>query len=145
MSNNVTGMNEVLRLIEELGKAPQKVLTKATRLSANIVKDAARSNSPSLSGALKRGIKIKKERGKNGKSVYRIGHFGKDFKGTEYVKISARTGKRSYYPSSQEYGWTSRGKRYPGDPHLRAAFDSNRQRVNDNILDVLTTELNSIR
>jgi len=144
MARNITGINEVIRLLENLGEAPKKVLTKATRLSANIVKDAARMEAPKLSGALKRGIKIKKERAKKGKSVYRVGHFGKDFKGTEFIKVS-RTGKRSYYPSSQEYGWTARGKRYPGDPHLRSAFDSNRRSVEQKILDVMITELNNVR
>ena len=145
-NNSVVGVAEVQRLFEQVGKAPAKVLTKAVKNSAKIVLLAARANAPVDSGALKKGIKLKAERrGGKGKRVYQIGVFGSAGGGEEFVKISA-AGKRSFYPASQEYGWTDQyGKYHPGYSYLRNAADRNTARVHTMMLEIMAEELDKLR
>lgn len=145
-TNSIIGINEVRRLFEEVGKAPAKVLTKAVKTSAKIVLLAARAGAPVDQGNLKRGIRLKAERrGKKGKRVYQVGVFGKAGGGEEFVKISER-GKRSFYPASQEYGWTDEsGKYHPGYRYLRNAADRNAQRVHTMMLEIMAEELDKLR
>lgn len=145
-TNSITGVNEVRRLFEQVGRAPAKVLTKAVKTSAKIVLLAARANAPVDQGDLKKGIRLKAERrGKRGKRVYQVGVFGKAGGGAEFVKISAR-GKRSFYPASQEYGWTDQyGKYHPGYRYLRNAADRNTQRVHTSMLEIMAEELDRLR
>lgn len=146
MANDVVGVNEVRRLFEQVGRAPAKVLTKAVKTSAKIVLLAARANAPVDEGDLKKGIRIKAERRKRaGMRVYQIGVFGKSGGGDEFVKIS-RAGKRSFYPASQEYGWTDQyGHYHPGYRYLRNAADRNAVRVHTMMLEIMAEELDRLR
>lgn len=144
--SGVVGVREVQRLFEEVGRAPAKVLTKAVKKSARIVLLAARANAPVDEGNLKKGIRLRAERrGRRGKRVYQVGVFGKSGGGEEFVKYSSR-GKRSFYPASQEYGWTDEsGKYHPGYRYLRNAADRNAQRVHTSILEIMGEELDKLR
>ncbi|MFZ3132765.1 MAG: HK97 gp10 family phage protein [Desulfosporosinus sp.] len=141
----VTGVREVQQLLDQVGKAPAKALTKAVRPAAKLVQKAAKNRAPADSGALKKGIKIKAERRKKGKRVYQIGVFGAAGGGEEFVKIS-KSGKRSYYPASQEYGWTDEHGNYtPGYQYLRKAADVDGRMVHSMILETLGQELDRLR
>jgi len=145
MANDIFGVKEVKKLLEEAGKAPAKVLTKAVKTSAKIVLLAARDNAPVDTGTLKKGIRLKAERRKSGKCVYQIGIFGASGGGEEFVKHSSK-GKRSFYPASQEYGWTDEyGHYHPGYRYLRNAADRNTERVHTSILQILGEELDKLR
>ena len=141
MANNIIGANEVRRLFEQVGRAPAKVLTKATRKGARIVQRAAKTNAPVDEGLLKRSIVLKAEKNKKGKRVYQI-----VVKSDErFVKIS-KSGKRSFYPASQEYGWTDQyGHYHPGYRYLRKAADNNQSSVRSVILSVMAEELDRLR
>ncbi|MHB8124648.1 MAG: HK97 gp10 family phage protein [Desulfitobacteriaceae bacterium] len=143
--DSVIGVREVQRLFEEVGRAPAKVLTKAVKKSATIVLKAARVNAPVDQGDLKKGIRLKAERRRQGRRVYQVGVFGKSGGGEEFVKIS-RSGKRSYYPASQEYGWTDQyGHYHPGYRYLRNAADRNTRRVHSMMLEIMAEELDKLR
>jgi HK97 gp10 family phage protein len=144
-TSSVVGVDEVRRLFEQVGKAPAKVLTKAVKNAAKIVLLAARAGAPVDTGALKKGIKLRAERRRYGKRVYQIGVFGKSGGGAEFVKYSS-TGKRSFYPASQEYGWTDQyGHYHPGYRYLRNAADRNAVRVHSMILEIMAEELSRLR
>jgi len=66
-----------------------------------------------------------------------------EFKGT----IKNPSGKRNdyYYPGSQEYGWTARGKHYPGQPYIRPAWDERRLQMRINIKNILKGIIERVR
>jgi HK97 gp10 family phage protein len=135
---NITGIEELTRMLEAGKKAPARVLTTASKKGANIVKDTAKNLSPVNTGALKRGIRLKAEKSKTGKKVYRILVMGEKF-----VKISL-AGKRSFYPASQEYGWrTTRGK-VPPKNYMKQALQQNRQMIEQTIINELTNSLKAL-
>ena len=43
----IIGMDKVQKLINDIGKVPAKILTKATKTAATIVRNEVRSNAPS--------------------------------------------------------------------------------------------------
>ncbi len=136
----IVGMKDVEKLMKEIGKVAQKHITKSVRAGANIVRDEARKNAPLDTKKLKKSIKAKAERGKKGKKVFRVGFYG------EGLAKESKDGNRSFYPVSQEYGWTmENGKRIHTKPFLRPAIDNNRERINQVILKTLSTELKRLR
>lgn len=145
MANDIIGVKEVKKMLEDVGKAPAKVLTKSVKSGAKIALNSARDNAPVDTGNLKRGIRLKAEKRRNGRRVYGVGFFGKSGKGEEFVKESKK-GKRSFYPVSQEFGWIDeQGKRHPGKRFLRNAIDNNRGSIQDKILETMAEEIDKVR
>lgn len=142
----VIGIDEVIELLKDVEKVSIRSVTKAAKVGAKIARDDARANAPVDTGQLKRGIKMKLERKRTqGKRVYSIGFYGKSGKGEEFVKYS-KSGKRSFYPVSQEYGWVDKnGKRHEGKKFLRNAIDKNREQINRVVLQTLADELKGVR
>lgn len=137
------GFNELKNLIDELGKVPQKVATKAARSGGQIDLTATKQDAPVYDGWLKASLKLVGERASTpGKKVYEI-TFDKAYN-SKLVKIS-KSGKRSYYPNSQEFGW-----KYPnGGYHVGLQYMKNTARekgnaVEQRIVDVATAELNKV-
>ena len=140
MSNNIVGIEDVQRLFEEVGKAPAKVLTSATRKGANIALKYAKAHVPvgvewttgkfaHEPGTLKKSLRIKKERGKKGKSVYTVG-----------------PNASGWYAHFADYGFTTRNGRYiPGNRFLRDSVDNNRALIEQTILTGLATALDKLR
>ena len=140
MSNNIVGIEDVQRLFEEVGKAPAKVLTSATRKGANIALKYAKAHVPvgvewttgkfaHEPGALKKSLRIKKERGKKGKSVYTVG-----------------PNASGWYAHLADYGFTTRNGRYiPGNRFLRNSVDNNRALIEQTILTGLAAALEKLR
>jgi len=140
VSNNIIGIEDVQRLFEEVGKAPAKVLTSATRKGANIALKYAKAHVPvgvewttgkfaHEPGTLKKSLRIKKERGKKGKSVYTVG-----------------PNASGWYAHFADYGFTTRNGRYiPGNRFLRNSVDNNRALIEQTILTGLAAELDKLR
>ncbi len=136
----IVGMDEVEKLLKGIGTITNKHISKACRAGGNIVKAAAKKEAPYKSKQMKKSIKLKAERGRKGKKVFRIGFYGDGL-----VKES-KGGNRSFYPVSQEYGWTmENGKRVHTKPFLRPAIDNNREEIRRTILQTLYNELKKLR
>jgi hypothetical protein len=103
MSIEITGLDELIGMINEIGKVPQKVATTAARQGAQVVLSAVKADAPTYDGWLKAALKLVGEKTSvRGKKVYEI-TFDRAYN-SKLVKIS-KEGKRSYYPVSQEFGW----------------------------------------
>lgn len=141
----IIGMDKVQKLINDIGKVPAKILTKATKTAATIVRNEARSNAPVDTGAMRRGLKLKSEKRRKHKRVYEVGFFGKAGKGEEFVRYS-KSGKRAFYPASQEYGWTDQyGHRHEGKRFLRSAVDNNRENIRQTIMETMGNEIDKLK
>lgn len=140
MANSIVGLNEVRRLFEEVGRAPAKVLTSATRKGARIALRYAKAHVPvgvewttgtfaHEPGNLKKSLKIKKEKRKRGKSVYTIG-----------------PDSTGWYAHFLDTGFTARNGRFiPGTRFLRDSVDVNRGKIRDTILEDMAKELEKLR
>ena len=140
MSSSIVGVEEVKRLFEEVGKAPAKVLTTATRKGAKIALSYAKAHCPvgvewtsgryaHEPGTLKRSLRIKVEKRKKGKKVYTIG-----------------PGPEGWYAHFADYGFTTRNGRYiPGNRFLRDSVDKNRSQIQEIILKEMAKELEKLR
>lgn len=155
MANDITGIAEVERLFELVGAAPAKVLTKATRAGASIALKYAKAHVydgyDQQTGTIKKSLKIKKERRKQGKSVYTVGpdasgwyaHF-LDYGhwATGGVKLERGKGVLNrLLRDSQTTGMTW----VPGNRFLRDSVDKNDEVIKQTILTGLATELDKLR
>ena len=140
MAQNITGAEELLKMLDSGRMAPAKVLTKATKTGAEIVRNDAKMNSPVKKGELRRSIRLKSEKSKKvGKKVYRV-----LFIGDNLAKISS-TGKRSFYPASQEYGWkTQNGKKVRPKDFMKNAIKQNRSIIEETIMVSLAGSLKEL-
>lgn len=135
--NHIIGVLEVKKLLNEVGKAPAKVMTSATKKGARIALTYAKAHCPESAdgshgappGMLKRSLRIKKEKRKKGKSVYDIG--------------PDRTG---WYAHFLDYGFTDKaGTKWQGNKFLRNSIDANRGAIDQTILETLASELDKLR
>ncbi len=135
----IEGMKELERSIKRLGQLPQSCVTKASRKGALIALRAAKANAPVDTGDLRRGLVLKGERTKvKGKKVYQVTPDPK--MNSVFVKLS-KSGKRAYYPASQEFGFRTRGGGYtPGYNYLKKSLD-NSGAIEQTIVDVLSKEI----
>jgi HK97 gp10 family phage protein len=138
----IKGMKELERLIKQLGKLPQKCVTKAAKDGATIALQSARANAPMDSGELKNGIILRGERRvKVGKKMYDV--MMDPAKNDIFVKVTA-DGTRYYYPASQEYGFvTADGGYVPGYHFLRNSITHNARVIEDTIVSVLSKEIDN--
>lgn len=139
---DIQGLRELERLMQRLGQVPQKVANKAARAGAAIPRKAAKANAPVDTGDLKKAVIMKAERKvKPGKKVYGIMIDPK--KNDIFAKLSKR-GKRSYYPASQEYGWTTNGHYTPGYRYLRHAIENNDSKIEKTVIETAGKEIDKI-
>ncbi|WP_236293090.1 HK97-gp10 family putative phage morphogenesis protein [Paenibacillus allorhizoplanae] len=135
-------MRQLERDMRRLGQVPQKVATKAARAGAAIARKAAKANAPVDTGQLKKSLIMKAERKvKPGKKVF--GVMPSPHMNDVLVKISKR-GKRSYYPASQEYGWTTNGHYTPGYRYLRHAIENNDDKIEKAVIETAGKEIDKI-
>lgn len=154
----VEGLKELKRLVDDLGKVPNKNLAKSVRLGAKIELKAARAAASSFvdEGYLKRGLTIvtEKPRKKN-KKVLEITFNRKYvpiYRGEVKTKTSQTTrkkrvkyGKGGYYPASMEYGFKLvNGKKYSGKYFLRKSADANATAIKQVIVSDLTRVVEQI-
>jgi hypothetical protein len=135
MDMEVAGFVELQQLIEQLGKVPQKVATKAAGAGARIDLSATKADAPVYDGWLKASLKMVGERAsKPGKKVYEI-TFDRAYN-SKLVK-SSEAGKRSYYPVSQEFGWKYKnGGYHVGLQYMKNTAEENKDKVEQKIIDV---------
>ena len=143
MSNEIEGVDELKELLDEIGKLPQKCVTKASRRGAMILLRAIKAKAPVETGQLKSGIIITGEKRRKGNKIYQI--VFSEHLNDVFVKYS-KDGKRAYYPASQEYGFITRDGGYiPGYRFMRDTADRVNGQVKSTILEVLTSELDKLR
>lgn len=137
MANDIVGVDEVRRLFEEVGNAPAKVLTTATKKAAKKALNYAKAHCPESidgshgnpPGTLKKSLRIKKEKRKKGKSVYQIG-----------------PGPEGWYAHFADYGFTDKsGMKWEGNKFLRNSIDTQRNSINQEILSELANEIDKLR
>jgi HK97 gp10 family phage protein len=139
---DIVGLQRLIRDMQRIGQVPQKVANKAARAGAAIGRKAAKTNAPIDEGDLKKGVIMKAERKvKPGKKVYGIMIDPK--KNDIFVKLS-KTNKRSYYPASQEYGWTTNGHYTPGYRYLRHAIEENVDSIEKTVIETAGKEIDKI-
>ncbi len=140
----IEGMKELERTIRELGKLPQKCVTKAAKKGAQIALKAAKQKAPFLTGALEEGIILKGEKTRRkGKKVYQVTM--NPAMNDVFVKTT-KDGKRYYYPASMEYGFMTRDGGYvPGYHYLRDSLVDNKERIEKTVVDVLAKEIDKLR
>ncbi|MDD9266054.1 HK97-gp10 family putative phage morphogenesis protein [Paenibacillus sp. GCM10023248] len=139
---DIDGLRRLERDMRRLGQVPQKVANKAARAGAAIARKAAKSNAPVDTGQLKKGVIMKAERKvKPGKKVYGVMIDPK--MNDVFVKLS-KTNKRSYYPASQEYGWTTNGHYTPGYRYLRHAIENNADKIEKQVIQTAGKEIDKI-
>ena len=128
-----------------IGGASQRNVTYAVRNAMRPVLAAAKKKAPYNKEKkvddvhLRHSLLLKGERNRRrGKKVYQVVVDPKKTDGI-FAKISKVTGKRAYYPSSQEYGWrapTKTGfKQIPGKHYLKDALTENEVQVARDIVD----------
>ncbi len=151
MANDIIGVKEVKKLLEEAGKAPAKVLTTSTKKGARIALAYAKAHVydgfEEQTGTLKRSLKIRKEKRKKGKSVYQVGpdasgwyaHF-LDFGhwNTGGVKL-AKKGTAARDAQTSGMTWN------PGNRFLRNSVDIQRDGIEQIILEDMAKELDKLR
>lgn len=137
----IEGYKSLQKSLDGLGKLPTKCVTKAVRKGGNAVMRAVKANAPVDSGTLKRAIKLKLEKSrKKGKRVVEVTYNPAD---TDLLAgVSPGTGKRYYYPASQEYGYFTRDGGYvPGYHFMRNAAAEENGTFNGLVIETLTSEV----
>lgn len=131
----IEGMKELEKMMKQLSKVPQTVVTSAARAGGAIALKAAKANAPVDEGELRAGIILKKERRtKLGKAVYDV--MMDPAKNDIFVKTTAN-GTRYYYPASMEYGFiTVDGSYVPGYRFLRRAITDNVVAIERKVIEV---------
>lgn len=102
---SLAGDRELMKSINRVGNIPQSVLRQAVMKAARIVSRDAKQEAPYDTGELRANLKLKEEKNiKSGKGYkgFQVYPYGQNF-----IKYS-KTGKRSFYPASQEFGFKTR-------------------------------------
>jgi len=139
----IVGLHKLEQTLKQLEKVPQRIVTKSSRKGASVVYKQAKKDAPVDQGNLKKGIKIVAEKTRTkGKKVYQI-TMNRQMNNV-FVKQSS-TGKRAYYPASQEYGFFTKNGRYiPGFNYLRGSNASKRQEAQQIIVKTAQAEVDKI-
>ena len=136
----VFGADELKRAMDLFGNEMKQAVDEAIKDTAESIKDNAQSRAPVKTGALKRGIIVKKFRArKDTLAVYDIGmdpSMNEIFRGT----IKNPKGKRKdyYYPTVIEYGTPHT----PAQPFLRPALKGHRTRAKKAVIERVRMVIN---
>ena len=114
---DIKDVERMIRMLNKLGKSPQKAVNRAASKGGTIVKRAIRQGTVPVgeTGNLKKAIIRKAEHSKlRGKKVYEV-TFDKKYNDVlqKPIKNPGEAGGKSehaYYPASQEYGFLTRSK-----------------------------------
>ena len=133
----IEGLEELVGLVKELGKLPQKVVTQSAKDGGQIALASAKVLAPEgPTKNLRKGIIMRGERKVvSGKKVYDI---MMDPKMNDVFVNTTKDGKRYYYPAAVEYGFiTKKGRKTEGKHFLRDALTNNADKIERAILDKL--------
>lgn len=141
---DVQGFDELQQLIDQVGKVPQKVATKAAKQGAQEVLNATKADAPEYDGWLKASLKLVGEKAKvRGKKVYEV-TFDRAYN-SKLVKYSIKENKRSYYPVSQEYGWHyTNGGYHVGLQYMKNSARDVSTLTEQKIIDIAKRELDKV-
>lgn len=144
------GFDKLDRDMRTLGKVPQTAVNKAAKEGAKVMYAAAQAGAPVRTGSLKKGIILHKEKKvKPAKAVFDAildpamnGVFVKTVLNPTTMNRS-NDPTRAYYPSSQEAGFYNHwaGRFLPGLHYLRNAIDSNKQAIEDAVLNSMQNSI----
>lgn len=142
------GLEDIQKSIKEIGKLPQKYVTKAARRGMLIAYRKLKKSPPTpyRTGALVSGILIVGERARmKGKKVYQL-VMDKN-KNDIFVKwYGENKSKRAYYPASQEFGFSNDlfGK-VEGKHFFRDTMDQSQKAIERKIIETMAKEYDKIR
>ena len=163
----VHGLPELRKVLEDMpAKVQRKILGKAVRDGAVIVRDIARASAPSASGALRRNVQVRKVRYADGVK-YIIGvEVGTIVQATggrvvrragrhkvKVVKASRREkrGENPFYYRFQELGFTAvgthkggSGRKIPGKHFLENSLNRNADRIVETIKTSISKQLDEL-
>jgi hypothetical protein len=145
VATKIEGMAELETYMRDMGRLPQKCVSKAARQGATIAKKAAiKGGWIDQSGEMRKGILLKGEKSKvKGRKVYQVSIDAAQ--NDIFVKMT-KSGKRYYYPASQEYGFKTKNGGYtPGFHFMRDALVENKNSVEQKIVDVLSKEIDKLK
>jgi HK97 gp10 family phage protein len=133
----IDGLDDLEKMIKELGKLPQKCVTQSAKDGAKIALASAKVKAPKDTGDLRKGIIIKGEKKTvSGKKVYDV--MMDPAMNDVFVKVT-KEGKRYYYPASQEFGFiTKKGKKTEGHHFLRDALVDNKAQIEAKVIEKLS-------
>ena len=137
----ITGMKELQKSLDRLGKVPQKHVTSSSKKGMNIILKDARANAPYDTGQLKKGVILSGESSKTkGKKVYRVVF---DSSMNNIFQKKNKDGKvTGYYPVSQEYGFFAKSGRYiPGYRFIHNSMVDNAKLMERTIVDTMKKKI----
>lgn len=151
-SFEIEGLDQLTRMVNELGQVPRKVARAAARAGGQADLVAVRNAAPvGSTGNLKAGLIKAEEKSafNGGKAVFDI-RFNKTFN-ISLVKTVKNPGKyggkseRAYYPASQEYGFKTANKGYvPGYHFMKDTSDENSEAVKKAMVDKATAAIDKV-
>lgn len=140
------GLEQIERDIKRLGKVPQVAANRAAKAGAKIAYKDAKRKAPKLTGDLKKGlIMIKEKTRQRGKGVYQVvfnaemnNVFVKQIKNRIFAKTD-----RAYYPAAQEWGFFNHwaGRYLPGLRFMRSSIDDNKLEIRKAVLNTIGREI----
>lgn len=138
------GFDELQKLIDEIGRIPQRVVTKSARNGARVLHRAIKNAAPVDTGQLRKGIIVKPEKSRTkGKKFFQV--VMSEHMNDVFVKYT-KEGKRYYYPASMEYGFRTRDGGYsPGHYFMKRSSDMLSSAVENRMLQTLADELDKLR
>lgn len=127
-STRVEGVNEVLAALRQLPtRIENKVLRKAARNASKAVQEVAKGNVPEDTGALRKGIKVRAQKGKRGRIAFTVRTPTRAELAAGNPRRTAEImGSRWYYPAAIEYGYTRNGVTVAPNAFMRRAYESTR-------------------
>lgn len=158
----ILNIQQITNYFRDTGDITQKIVKKAARAGAIIVKRKAVSNAqtPEEHGILKKSIQYFEEKKKEGKrNVTAKSGFDVSFDNKynfifqkKYHGYPRRGSKRPrsgdqayYYPASMEYGFANKSGGVGGLHFLRATGREQHDAVSDKMLEVLSKEIDAIK
>lgn len=136
----VFGADEVRRAMDRFGDEMKQAVDEAIKETAESIRDNAQSRAPEKTGALKRGIIVRKfQTRKDTLAVYDIG-MDPSMNAIFRKPIKNPTGKTKtvYYPTVMEYGTP----RTPAQPFLRPAMKGHRAKAKKAVIDKVRVVIN---
>jgi HK97 gp10 family phage protein len=129
--SNITGVFDVLAMLTALGKAEGKIVAKANRVGAKIIKIAAEGNAPILSGLTRKNVRVRVSN-KPFRGVYRafIGVGAKDWTGPTFYASFVLWGHRV---GARKLG--NARKLVPANDWLKRSADQVGQQAADAVVD----------
>lgn len=153
---DTTGIVKMVKMLDKVGKSPQKAATKAASKGITLVKRAIKQGTVPVgeTGNLKRAIIRKAEKSRaRGKKVFEV-TFDRAYNDVlqRPIKNPGEAGgknDKAYYPASQEYGFLTRSKGggisyVPGLHFMRQGAEQSEAQATQIMIDTMGEELDKL-